>query len=270
MGKLNPNPQLGQGNDLGPVKTQITAILTAAHAQINALSEGGIDAAYTASTAAPTTGSHKQGDFIRNTAPTGSYPISGWLCTASGTPGTWVALSQTDLTAYSTTAAQNALYRDVRHSSASHTAGQVAGTYAIGDGNVAAVSGTGTLAPQGVFYFDPADYGGIGGLTTKCRLRAFAFANDVAPTGNYTLGLYPVTRPATSGGAGVDIYTLGTVVAGSTVAFTTPAADSANQGNSGDFTAPAAGFYVIGMVTTATVAASSHLHVGARLQVHNA
>lgn len=270
MSRLNPNPQLGQGTDLTQIKTQITKLLTDAHAQVNALSEGSIDAAYTAGTAAPTTLAHKQGDFIRNSAPTGSYPILGWLCTASGTPGTWVAILNTDVSAYSTTAAQNALYRDIWEDSASHTAAKVAGTYALANGSVAAVSGTGTLYPQGVYYFDPAHYGTIGTLTTKLNLRAYLNVNDVAPTGNFTFGLYPVTRPATSGGAGLNIYTLGTVVAGSTVLFTTPAADSSNQGSSGDFTAPAAGWYCIGVLTSATVAASSHLHLSARLQVRNA
>lgn len=270
MGKLNPNPQLPQRDDIGPIKLQVQQLLAQLAAQLNGLSEGQIDAAYTAATAAPTTQPHKQGDFVRNSAPTGTYPTIGWICTASGTPGTWVAISQADFTSYSTTAQQNALYRDIWQDSSSHTAGKVAGTYALAWGNVAAVSGTGTLYPQGVFYFDPADYGTIGSLTTKLRLRAFLHVNDVAPTGNFTFGLYPITRPATSGGAGLDIFTLGTVVTGSSVAINTPAADSSSQGSSGDFAAPAAGWYCIGVVTTATVAASSHLHFAARLQVRNA
>lgn len=64
--------------------------------QINALSEGVLVAHYSATTAAPTTGTYAQGDFIRNSAPTESgtagskYVIHGWQCVASGTPGTWV------------------------------------------------------------------------------------------------------------------------------------------------------------------------------------
>jgi hypothetical protein len=57
-----------------------------AHAlQINATSEGRIAGAYNAQTAAPTTGTYAQGDFIRNSAPTelgsasSKYVIFGWL-----------------------------------------------------------------------------------------------------------------------------------------------------------------------------------------------
>ena len=64
--------------------------------QVNALSEGRISAVYNAQTAAPTTGTYAQGDFIRNSAPVeaGSSPdkyvVYGWLCVAGGTPGTFV------------------------------------------------------------------------------------------------------------------------------------------------------------------------------------
>lgn len=48
------------------------------------------------STAAPTTGTWKIGDFVRNSNPseqgvaTSKYVIQGWICTASGSPGTWL------------------------------------------------------------------------------------------------------------------------------------------------------------------------------------
>lgn len=64
--------------------------------QVNQVSEGKIAGAYNASTAAPTSGTWTQGDFIRNSAPTelgtasSKYVIFGWSCVASGTPGTWV------------------------------------------------------------------------------------------------------------------------------------------------------------------------------------
>lgn len=63
--------------------------------QVNATSEGQIQGAYNALTAAPTAGSYKQGDMIRNSAPAelgtagSKYVITGWICVASGTPGTW-------------------------------------------------------------------------------------------------------------------------------------------------------------------------------------
>lgn len=90
--KLNPNPQLGYNADVTELKTQLKTLLNQIVAQLNSLTAGEIDAIYTADTAAPTTGAHKTGDFIRNTAPTGTSPTIGWICTASGTPGTWVAV----------------------------------------------------------------------------------------------------------------------------------------------------------------------------------
>jgi len=64
--------------------------------QINMLAEGRIEASHNAATAAPTTGAHKHGDFVRNSSPgelgtaDTKYVIEGWLCVASGEPGAWV------------------------------------------------------------------------------------------------------------------------------------------------------------------------------------
>lgn len=162
-------------------------------------------------------------------------------------------------------------YRTLLDSSGSHIAGRVAGTYALGHGDPIAISGTGTLYPINTIYIAAADYPTIAGLAPKLRIRAQLYTNDVAPTGNYTFGLYPITRPGTSGAAGVAIYTLGTVIVGSNGAsFVTPVADSLLQANGADFALPADGHYVLGCVTTATVAVSSHLHVSASLQIHHA
>jgi len=55
----------------------------------------------TAGTVAPTTGTWAQGDKCRNTAPSesgtaGSKTVTiGWICTASGTPGTWLDMRVT-------------------------------------------------------------------------------------------------------------------------------------------------------------------------------
>ena len=64
--------------------------------QVNGLSEGKISAKYQAATAAPTTGTYMQGDYVTNSAPselgaaTAKYVIMGWVCVTAGTPGTWV------------------------------------------------------------------------------------------------------------------------------------------------------------------------------------
>lgn len=88
--KLNVTPRVGLNDP------NLTRELREHAQQVNLLSEGRIAAAYNAATAAPTTGTYAQGDFVRNSAPTeaGSassmYVIFGWLCVSGGTPGTWV------------------------------------------------------------------------------------------------------------------------------------------------------------------------------------
>ena len=65
-------------------------------AQVHALSEGRMAGTYNAQTAAPTTGTWAIGDYIKNSAPAeagsaaSKYVILGWVCTVSGTPGTWL------------------------------------------------------------------------------------------------------------------------------------------------------------------------------------
>jgi hypothetical protein len=90
MGKLNTTPRIVQQD---PV---LIRELREHATQVNNLSEGKLSAVYNAYTAAPTTGTWNQGDFIRNSAPSelgsggSKYVIFGWICTVSGTPGTWL------------------------------------------------------------------------------------------------------------------------------------------------------------------------------------
>jgi len=185
---------------------------------------------------------------------------------ASGTNSTRVAT-----TAFVTAINNNDSYRTILQASGSHTAAMAAGTYAMPMGDALAVSGTGTLYPLAVIAIASADHPTVDGITPKLRIRGQIFVNDAAPTGNFTFGMYPITRPATSGGAGLNIYTLGTVVTGSNGAtVAAPAADTASNLVGADFALPSNGLYVIGVVTTATVAASSHLHLNAQLQMRNA
>jgi hypothetical protein len=170
-----------------------------------------------------------------------------------------------------TSPAFNSVYRIILDSSGSHTAAKVAGTYGLGQGTVLAVTGTGILYPLNVIYIDSADYPTIDNKVAKLRVRCIIECNDVAPfTGTFTVGLHPVTRPSTSGGAGLCIYTIGSAVSGSTVVGTNLAADSQNNLVGADFVLPANGFYVLGVVTSATMATSSHVHISASLQIRNA
>lgn len=163
-------------------------------------------------------------------------------------------------------------YRTLLDCSGSHIAARAAGTYGMGQGDPLAVSGVGTLYPLNTIYLAAADFPSMATLVPKLRIRAQLYTNDVAPTGNFTFGLYPITRPGTSGGTGVCIYTLGTVVPGSNVntTFTTPAADGLLNVKGDDFAFPADGHYVIGVVTTAQIATNAHVHMSAQLQIRNA
>jgi hypothetical protein len=64
--------------------------------QLNALSEDKAIAHYGAMTSVPTTGTWSIGDEVKNSAPAeagtagSKYVITGWICTVSGTPGTWL------------------------------------------------------------------------------------------------------------------------------------------------------------------------------------
>jgi hypothetical protein len=184
--------------------------------------------------------------------------------------GSMSAADKAKLDASSTDAVVQAPYRPLLDSSGSHIAAKVAGTYGMGQGDPLAVTGTGILYPLNVIYIDAADYPAIGSLAAKLRVRCIIECNDVAPTGNFTVGLHAVTRPGTSGGAGLCIYTMAAALAGSTATSTTPAADSQNIITGSDFAVPATGFYVIGVVTTATIAASAHMHFSAQLQMRYA
>lgn len=65
-------------------------------ALLNLMADGRIAGVNNASTAAPTGGTHAQGDFVRNSAPAeagsagSKYVVLGWVAVAGGTPGTWL------------------------------------------------------------------------------------------------------------------------------------------------------------------------------------
>jgi len=179
-------------------------------------------------------------------------------------------ITDTEIQAKIVYPAFNSGYRTLLDSTGSHIAAKAAGTYGIPQGNPLAVSGTGTLYALNVIYIDSNDYPTIAGKVAKLRVRCVIECNDVAPfTGTMVVGLHPVTRPATSGAAGLCIYTIGAAVSGSTVTLTNPAADSQNNLVGADFALPANGFYVLAMVTSATMATSSHCHISASLQIRN-
>ena len=65
--------------------------------RVELLARGSLAGTRNAATAAPTTGTWAQGDFVRHSAPVeagvagSKYVVLGWVCVAGGTPGTWLA-----------------------------------------------------------------------------------------------------------------------------------------------------------------------------------
>ena len=90
MSRLNTTPRVGINDPV--LQRELREHAT----QVNNLTEGRIACVTNATTAAPTSGTNQQGDFVRNSTPTelgaasSKYVILGWVCVASGTPGTWV------------------------------------------------------------------------------------------------------------------------------------------------------------------------------------
>ena len=115
------------------------------------------------------------------------------------------------------------------------------------------------------FNWVTADYT-VASLTPKLRTNAVVACNATAPAINYVVGLYPVT---VAGAAGVLNFTLGTVVSGSTVTFTTPGASGTTTGVSGDFAVPSNGVYALGFTTSGSAAANNVTLLSAQLQVRN-
>lgn len=139
-----------------------------------------------------------------------------------------------------------------------------AGTYVMFDGMVLP---TANSSPFAAVYLDPADHA-VTGLTTRYRVRGVWITNtQAAPAITCTFGLYPVATAA--GAADVVSMTLGTVVTGSTAAIASPAVSTRNQAVSGDFTAPAAGYYALSVVTSGTPVADSRGILLAYLQGRN-
>lgn len=157
----------------------------------------------------------------------------------------------------------NSVYRTLLTGSAALSTSAASGTtYFFGGeasltgGESSGATATSTLPLRGLF---AADYA-VSGLTTKLFLRASILTTSTAPAQTYTVGLYPVT-------INTSTITLGTVVSGSTVAFTTPNASAVTSGSSGDFTFPSDGPYAFGVIVSGTPLGA--VTVSAALMFHN-
>lgn len=143
-----------------------------------------------------------------------------------------------------------------------------AAIYALGTGggSVQPITGTGG-AQMTAIYLQPTDWAATG-YSTKLRLLVGCNVTDTAPGIDFVFGLYPVTGWA--GGTTVTSITLDPVLAGSTVTFNHPTANSMNpEQSSGEFPFPTAGYYIAAVATSGAAAANSNPTCPWSLQVRN-
>ena len=88
--RLPFDPRLPQDDSLPSLKRQLYSLFRDIAQQVNALSDGSIVAIDNSVTTAPTSGTWKQGDFVRNSAPveagaaSSKYVITGWIRVTDG------------------------------------------------------------------------------------------------------------------------------------------------------------------------------------------
>jgi hypothetical protein len=142
------------------------------------------------------------------------------------------------------------------------------GTFLLGAGSTGAgVEHTGATAGLSALYLNPADYeeSAVNKRTVKLNVQATVVTNAVAPGVTFTVGLYPVS--AAAGGEAAVSLTLGSVVSGSTAAFTTPAKETLTEAGSGLFVCPSAGFFALAVVTSGSATTKSSVAIRASLQL---
>lgn len=130
----------------------------------------------------------------------------------------------------------NSVWRTLLQSNASCKGGSTAGSYYAVAG-IGTLQKSGTTGETGLVGIMPqaADYA-VAGKTARLRLNVAYSVNGYAPGATITYGLYPVTGSGvTVTGSSYNDYQLGTVVAGSTVAIGSPAAQAIGQGSSSGF-----------------------------------
>lgn len=161
-------------------------------------------------------------------------------------------------------------YKDVITRSARLDAPGSGGPYLLGEASTGSgVAASGATAGLSVFRFEPAWEEETEPVkrTPKCNLRTSLVANATAPAITFTVGLYKV-EAAKGGEAAVELTLAGSPITGSTCAFATPAKETLTEVASGDFSAPAAGFYAIAVAVSGSAAAKSSVAIRSILQVH--
>lgn len=90
---LPQNPDTDYARQLNRALTDYTRLVSQ---KVNQLADGRFAGRDLVAASVPTTGMYAKGDFVANSAPAelgtaaSKYVIEGWLCVASGEPGTFV------------------------------------------------------------------------------------------------------------------------------------------------------------------------------------
>jgi hypothetical protein len=133
-----------------------------------------------------------------------------------------------------------------------------AGTY-ISRRDLATTTAVPVTAVTSVVYLDPDNWA-ASGRTVRYSLRGSVITNAVAPTATYAFALFPVATWGGASGAAPTAATIGAAVAGSTTTtIVAPAAAGPSTPVTAEFDAPAAGWYVVGMVQTGAAAANANI-----------
>lgn len=159
----------------------------------------------------------------------------------------------------------NQVWRTVMQTTPPTRGGQTANTYWVAT-NGSLISSGGTTT-DGTPAFAPSvagDYA-VTGKTTTYRLSVNMACNATTCGTTITFGVYPVTT-CSGGSANVLGYTLGSVVAGSTVAHT-GTANSIVQSTSSTFTLGTSSAYVIAYAVAGTTSAAHTSQCTALLQM---
>ncbi len=157
------------------------------------------------------------------------------------------------------------IQRFIANGSVSIASAAAANTYAVEPGGgIASGQLNGSARQGGNFYFDPADYE-IPGKKVKFKLTAVCMTPDTASTITHTVGLYPIT--GSSGELLTLINTVGEVVAGSTVAFASQAAQTIAIKEAKGFEATK-GLYALGNLTSGTNTVNCRTAIIAKLQMY--
>lgn len=145
-----------------------------------------------------------------------------------------------------------------------------AGTWTLTLAGIGSAGGSLATDVGAHFWLDPAKYwtvastSGVNPRAVQYNVSVAALTNATsAGTVTFTTGLWAVTGSS----GGVATYA-GSAVSGSTVAISNPGTNAViPAAYSGDFTAPAAGFYSIRTVQSANTAASSGVLLIARVSM---